>query len=242
MASAHRHSAPRPAILCFSHLRWSFPYERPHHLMSRFGLHTSVFFWEEPVFGDTPDPCLELPSVAEGVFVARPKLPTGLEPETVDIAQRLLLRAMLREMDVDDYVLWYYTPLALRFTRDLTPAAVVYDCLDSLSASNGGSTELPDRERELLGQADLVFTGSRRLYEAKRLLHPRVHAFPSSVDVGHFSKARALSNDDEPEDQVWSTMELLLQGVVGRRSAAEERRVLRRGLGARLPVHPEMTP
>jgi UDP-galactopyranose mutase len=103
-------------------------------------------------------------------------------------------------MDVEDFVLWYYTPLALRFTADLAPAAVVYDCMDELSGFKGASAELPERERQLLARADVVFTGGRSLYEAKRRLHPNVHAFPSSVDVAHFSKARTLG-DDEPADQ-----------------------------------------
>jgi UDP-galactopyranose mutase len=201
MASAHERPFSPPDVVCFSHLRWGFVYQRPQHLMSRFGRQRRVIFCEEPMFGESTNPRLELTSAAEGVFVARPKLPSGLEPETVDIAQRLLLHGLLREMDVEDFVLWYYTPLALRFTADLAPAAVVYDCMDELSGFKGASGELPERERQLLGRADVVFTGGRSLYEAKRRLHPNVHAFPSSVDVAHFSKARSLGRDDEPADQ-----------------------------------------
>jgi UDP-galactopyranose mutase len=201
MASAREHEIPPPDIVCLSHLRWSFVYQRPQHLMSRFGRRRRVIFCEEPVFGESSNPRLELTSVAEGVFAARPKLPGGLEPETIDIAQKLLLHGLLREMDVEDYVLWYYTPLALRFTAELTPSAVVYDCMDELSAFKGASAELPERERQLLARADLVFTGGRSLYEAKRRLHPSVHAFPSSVDVAHFAAARSLVAADEPADQ-----------------------------------------
>jgi UDP-galactopyranose mutase len=201
MASANRYRVRRPDILCLSHLRWSFVYQRPQHLMSRFGREGRVFFWEEPVFGETENARLEVTTGAGGVRVARPKLPSGLDQEAVDNAQRLLLRAMLREMDVQDYVLWYYTPLAVRFASDLSPAAVVYDCMDERSCLKGGSAALPDRERELLGQTDIVFTAGRSLYEAKRTLHPRVYAFPSSVDVKHFSQARSLSKAEEPADQ-----------------------------------------
>jgi UDP-galactopyranose mutase len=201
MASARAHDPSTPDILCLSHLRWSFVYQRPQHLMSRFGRTRRVIFCEEPIFGETENPRLELTSVAEGVFAARPKLPSGLEPETVDIAQKLLLHGLLREMEVEDYVLWYYTPLALRFTSDLAPLAVVYDCMDELSGFKGAAKELPERERQLLARADVVFTGGRSLYEAKRRLHPSVHAFPSSVDVAHFAKARSLGKGDEPADQ-----------------------------------------
>src|SRR5262245_22281402 len=46
-----RSSAELPdTVLCFSHLRWNFVYQRPQHLMSRFAKTRRVFFIEEPVF------------------------------------------------------------------------------------------------------------------------------------------------------------------------------------------------
>ncbi len=51
----------------------------------------------------------------------------------------------------------------------------------------------------LIARADVVFTGGHSLYEAKRKLHPNVHAFPSSVDVAHFANARRTLQ--EPSDQ-----------------------------------------
>jgi UDP-galactopyranose mutase len=46
---------------------------------------------------------------------------------------------------------------------------------------------------------DLVFTGGQSLYEAKRNAHKAVHAFPSSIDVSHFGRARTIT--DDPQDQ-----------------------------------------
>jgi UDP-galactopyranose mutase len=71
--------------------------------------------------------------------------------------------------------------------------------MDELSAFSGAPRELIRREAELLGRADLVFTGGQSLYEAKRERHRRVHAFPSSVDVPHFQTARRGKVD--PPDQ-----------------------------------------
>ena len=45
-------SAPGPeptTLICFSHLRWNFVFQRPQHLMSRFARQMDVIFWEEPV-------------------------------------------------------------------------------------------------------------------------------------------------------------------------------------------------
>src|SRR5206468_1517417 len=125
-----------------------------------------------------------------GVHVAVPHLLHGLNATQILAAQRALLTQMFREQSVRDYVLWYYSPMALGFTRHLTPRSVVYDCMDELSAFSGAPAELRALEAELLERADLVLTGGQSLYEAKRHLHSNVHAVPSSVDVAHFTRAR----------------------------------------------------
>jgi glycosyltransferase involved in cell wall biosynthesis len=89
--------------------------------------------------------------------------------------------------------------MAIPFAEELEPLAVVYDCMDELSLFRGAPRELVDREARLLAAADLVFTGGQSLYEAKREKHPRVHAFPSSIDAEHFRAARETR--PEPADQ-----------------------------------------
>lgn len=49
-------------------------------------------------------------------------------------------------------------------------------------------------------RADVVFTGGHSLYEAKKRQHSNVHAFPSSIDVAHFGRARSKATRD-PADQ-----------------------------------------
>jgi UDP-galactopyranose mutase len=88
--------------------------------------------------------------------------------------------------------------MAVRIAGSLEPSAIVYDCMDELSAFLGAPPELLERERELLDRAGAVFTGGPSLYEAKRKRHPAVHCFPSSVDVEHFARARDAS---DPADQ-----------------------------------------
>jgi hypothetical protein len=46
-------------VICFSHLRWDFVFQRPQHLMTRFARTHRVFFIEEPVF-DAGTPSLEV--------------------------------------------------------------------------------------------------------------------------------------------------------------------------------------
>jgi UDP-galactopyranose mutase len=185
-------------LVCLSHLRWDFVYQRPQHLLTRCAEGRRAFFFEEPVHDDGP---LRLEVKERGrVRVVVPHLPEGLTSDVArEAAQRSMVERMLADYGVKDYVLWYYTPMALQFTRHLRPRATVYDCMDELTAFKGASPLLRGLESELMSRADLVFTGGQSLYEAKRDRHKRVYAFPSSIDAAHFGRAREIS--EEPADQ-----------------------------------------
>jgi UDP-galactopyranose mutase len=43
-------------LVCFSHLRWHFVYQRPQHLMERFARENRVFFVEEPIYASAVSP------------------------------------------------------------------------------------------------------------------------------------------------------------------------------------------
>jgi len=117
----------------------------------------------------------------------------------LNAALRSTLSQLLERYAIDHPVLWYYTPMALEFSRGVAHSAIVYDCMDELSAFAGAPPAMLALERELLNAASLVFTGGQSLYEARRQRHPRVHLFPSSVDVSHFALARTQQAD--PPDQ-----------------------------------------
>jgi glycosyltransferase involved in cell wall biosynthesis len=196
--ASFRRSAADPDVICFSHLRWNFVFQRPQHLLTRCARERRVFFFEEPVF-DAEVPRLDTTCDPSGVVVAVPHLPGGQNSDLVTRQVRALADELIALERIDDYVAWYYTPMALSFSRHLQPAAIVYDCMDELSAFAGAPQGLRDAERALLAAADVVFTGGQSLYEAKRHLHGNAHAFPSSVDVAHFARARRLTR--EPADQ-----------------------------------------
>jgi UDP-galactopyranose mutase len=193
-----------PLLLCLSHLRWNFVFQRPQHLLSRATRDFAVLYFEEPIFAPGISPRLERRETAEGVTVAVPHLPEGLPAAEVITAQRNLLDQALAEEKVTAgggrrLVTWYYTPMALNFSDHLQPDLTVYDCMDELSAFRGAPPQLLVLESALLDRADLVFTGGRSLYEAKRDRHAQVHCFPSSIDAAHFAGARQGLAD--PADQ-----------------------------------------
>lgn len=186
-------------LVCFSHLRWDFVFQRPQHLLTRCARDRRVFFIEEPVFGNG-SMRLDVRDAEAGVRVVVPTLPEGLRSEiAINAVMKEMTRQLFQEHNINEYVFWYYTPMALKFTDHFNPVASVYDCMDELSAFKGAHTQLSMLEKELFQNVDLVFTGGQSLYEAKCGQHPAVYAFPSSIDASHFGKAR--TNVVDPEDQ-----------------------------------------
>ena len=178
-------------LVCFSHLRWDFVFQRPQHLMSRFARSNRVLFWEEPrIVAVGSKPRLDVRTCPRfGVIVITPELPADLEPSAERGVLRHLLDALVGRPETP-LVCWYYTPMMLPFSRHLRADCTVYDCMDELANFKDAPVDLVALERELLGEADLVFTGGHSLYEAKRGAHPNIYPFPSSVDVPHFAQAR----------------------------------------------------
>ncbi len=203
--STHRHRLPISAsrkdlIVCFSHLRWDFVFQRPQHLMTRFARRGPVVVFEEPVWTDEGAPRLvRRTDDRSGVVVATPHMSWHLPAAEKEAALRAMLDGLLAEHGARHPVLWFYTPMMFAFASHVAGATMVYDCMDELSGFAFAPPELPRLEAGLIARADAVFTGGHAIYEAKRHLHGNIHPFPSSVDAAHFAGARAGGED--PDDQ-----------------------------------------
>jgi UDP-galactopyranose mutase len=185
----HSKGPAMTTVIVFSHLRWDFVYQRPQQLLSRLAKRFSVVFVEEPV-PHAQRAALERLQPCVGVEVLRPHLTgsaTGFHDEHIPQLQTMLAD-YLKARALNDYWLWFYTPMAMPLAAGLQPGGVVYDCMDELAAFRHAPRQLLQRENALFKMADLVFTGGQSLYESKRDRHARVHCFPSSVDAAHFSR------------------------------------------------------
>jgi UDP-galactopyranose mutase len=168
--------------------------------MERFSRTSRVFFFEEVILTDHHLPYLEFHAF-EGakVTAVRPRVPDRAPQEQRDRVLAMLLDQMLELLGIERPILWFYTPMMWPIAAHVRPAAVVYDCMDELSAFRFAAPELQRNEAALLREADVVFTGGYGIYEAKRLLHDNIHPFPSSVDQPHFNTARGFTRT--PDDQ-----------------------------------------
>lgn len=200
--------ATRPAVLvCFTHLRWGFVWQRPQHLLSRFARRLDVYVVEEPESaGDVAAATLHVERHGR-VTVLTPLLPTadipawGFNRATNPVIARLLApffaQHALLGAGAAPTIAWYYTPMALGAApAGFAPALVVYDVMDELANFRGAPAALREREQDLLSQADLVFTGGPSLYASRKDRHPRVACFPSGVDPEHFATTRCSAEID----------------------------------------------
>ena len=195
-------SARRSPLIVHSHLRWDFVWQRPQQILSRFARSRPVLYVEEPVFlDDARENDLEISQPHAYVYRVVPRLRAELRTQHAEalLLTRSMVQALIGEGGrfggvFDDAVQWFYTPLpAPTMLGAFGECAVVYDCMDELSQFRFAPPELARAESVLLEQADVVFTGGRRLFESKSRHHPNVHFFGCGVDADHFAKARNAS-------------------------------------------------
>lgn len=186
-------------LICFSHIRWDFVFQRPQHLLTRFAYYNRVFIIEESLLDGRSNYYDIVDRKENNISVVKLYLSRELHEDQKDNVLRALIDSFMLTMKVKHYMLWYYTPMALAYSDHLHPKLIVYDCMDELSAFKFAHPDLKKYEANLLAKADLVFTGGHSLYEAKKHLHQNIYPFPSSIDKEHFAAAR--KEIMQPDDQ-----------------------------------------
>jgi hypothetical protein len=140
---------PIPHLIVFSHLRWEFVFQRPQHLLARLARHFHVVVVEEPMHTSGPA-YLERTTPCKGVEVLRAHTPVeagGFHDDQLSALQPMI-SGYLAENLIDDYVVWFYTPMALPLLGDLAPRAIVYDCMDELvGVQERAAPDAPARDR-----------------------------------------------------------------------------------------------
>ena len=195
----------QPDLVVLSHLRWTWVWQRPQHLVSRFARQRAeegarTWFVEEPIAADVQQPriCSEQEGGVTRVWldVVGPNDPTGSisfsDPRAANYP------AMLTELLAEQGCrvspdLWLYTPMAYDIGAHLGGGRLVYDVMDDLASFRHAPEGLRLRQRQLLSAADVVFTGGRSLHRST--LSQRRHAvylFPSGVEQEHYAASREL--------------------------------------------------
>ncbi len=227
-ATSVRRAVP---LIVHSHLRWDFVWQRPQQLLTRFAKQAPVFFLEEPVFvDDLAEGVLDVTMPHLNVYRAVPKLPAAARADDYDTAVakvRTLALAALGAQSAshgitanafNGAVQWFYTPMpAPAMLGAFHESGVVYDCMDELAQFRFAHPDLMRRERLLMAQSDVVFTGGYKLWESKSRHHPNVHYFGCGVDSDHFARAR------DPRTEVPADVAHLTGPIAGYYGVIDER-------------------
>ena len=138
-------------LICFSHIRWNFVYQRPQHLLNRYAINNRVFVMEEPVFEADKDFYeISKPSETSNLWVVVLHVAKDTTVEKRNHTLKALLDSCMYTNHINKYILWYYSPMAFAYSNHLHPALIVYDCMDELSAFKFAPPELKKMEADLL--------------------------------------------------------------------------------------------
>ncbi len=175
-------------LVVLSHLRWTFVWQRPQHLISRLARERRTWFVEEPWPCDVAEPTLRQEQHGDvtrvWLDVPGPERPIGFDdPVAIDYTERVV---QLMGSSPDRTV-WLYTPMAMDMAMALGPSTLVYDVMDDLASFKVAAPEMASRQRQVLAEADVVFTGGRSLHRGVVEHRPEgTHLFPSGVEPEHF--------------------------------------------------------
>jgi glycosyltransferase involved in cell wall biosynthesis len=193
-------------LIVLSHLRWTWVWQRPQHLVSRFALQRAeagarTWFVEEPVTGEVERPRLATERDGEitRVWLVVPGEDFEEEEEELRFADPraaaygALLAEFFDARGRRSPDLWLYTPMAYDIAKCLGAGRLIYDVMDDLSSFLKAPQGLLARQRELLAAADVVFTGGRSLHRSTLSQRRRaVYLFPSGVEQEHYAASREL--------------------------------------------------
>ncbi|NJO69150.1 MAG: glycosyltransferase family 1 protein [Bacteroidetes bacterium] len=184
-------------IICFSHLRWNFVFQRPQHLLTRWAKEVPVYYIEEPIFGNFEVNFLKAQTHNENITIITPHIQEQSGEKEIQFYLEDAIKKLIQWNNITDFLFWYITPMAYPFSKGLNPKMVVYDCMDELSHFKGAHPDMIKNETALLKYADVVFTGGQYLYEYKKDKHNNIHPFPSSIDQKHFESGLECKDPDD---------------------------------------------
>ena len=207
------------SIVCLSSIDWNFNRQNPQEVAHAFAENGNrVLFIENTgvrraTLRDVPRLWLRLlhwwqarggvKRVSNGIEVLSPLvLPFPYSPAAVSINTRVLRHSLRRWLDDGDgpliVITFLPTPLARELIAELSPALVVYYCIDRLAESSLGARRVVHSERKLFAEADLVLVTSSLLYQMAAQVSSHVSLVASGVRVEEFQRARQSRSQAHP--------------------------------------------
>lgn len=185
-------------VVCFPIIEWSFRFQRPQQLMSRFAAAGHRVFYLTQQF--RPDgPLCAVRSLGENLYEVALRGPQlNVYADTLDAAGEAALFAGLDTLRRDAGLgatvsivqLPFWGGLARRAARELA-WPLVYDCMDHHAGFSSNRPEMVARETDLLKSASLVLASSDYLVQACERENDNVLLLRNACDYDHFSQVPA---------------------------------------------------
>ena len=213
-------------IIVHCHLCWDWVWQRPQQFISRLSRRHKILFVE--TIGPSPElavPTAQFRKAAgyPNVTILRLQFPAWRwsDAEFVDQQRCRIVKEALSALPRDQFkhaVQWFYDPMAVTaFAGQMGEILTVYDCMDEMSKFKEAPANIVQREAELLRQADVVFTGGRKLFDSKSRLNSNCHFYGCGVDGEHFARANS------PETSVPAALAALPRPILGFFGVIDER-------------------
>ncbi|MBI4377626.1 MAG: glycosyltransferase [Nitrospinae bacterium] len=189
-------------IVCSANLYWDKTrWQRPNHIMSQLSKYCRILYvrpldirfyirdrkkWrmENRYFKANQNLTIFFPIVFP--FAERLKI--------ISFINKILMIARIRikiwSLGFKNYILWFYTPKSAYLMGKLNEKFIIYDIMDEHSKFKGAHEGMDGVERRLIERSSVVFTGTKRLWEGKRVFNSNSFFSPCGVDYQHFAKAQ----------------------------------------------------
>lgn len=206
-------------LVCLSTVDWDFLWGRHQELMSRFAGDGKRVLYIEPL-GIRSAQVEDLPRIVKrlwrrlragsrglrspipNIYVYSPLALPFQDPGWVRRLNSWILSrsvcSLMKRLGFSRPIVWtfYATQTALNLVGTIDRQMLIYDCIDDIANNpKGVAGGYQDLERQLVTQADLVFTTSAALARERQALNPRVYHVPPGVYAERFVGVYTVPED-----------------------------------------------
>lgn len=143
--------------------------------------------------------------VRQNLYIFSPLLIPFYKYEFFHLVNKILLEFYINyivwKLKLNKYILYSFVPNVGELKFFVKPQMIIYHCVDEISGNpNIPQLRVEQMEKKTLKKADLVFTSSSPLFEAKRKFNLNTYYLPNVCETQHFQKA--LDDKTEIPDDI----------------------------------------
>ncbi|MFC1849713.1 glycosyltransferase [candidate division CSSED10-310 bacterium] len=195
-------------IICIASANWDAPlWTNSQHVMSRLSPNNKILFVESlglrrPTFRKDFARIAHrfvnwlrgTKKINDNLFVYSPLIIPLHAFRFIRKLNYLILRQSLthqvKKLHFDDPILWTFLPTSSDLLGLLGEKLAIYHCVDEYTANPGVPKDVIDTmEKQLLNNANIVYTTSKNLYDTKKMFNENTYYMPNVADAEHFIQA-----------------------------------------------------